>query len=163
MSLVRFFSDPHFHHKSMAIKRGFTDEIEMNEHIISEWNRIVTKRDVTWILGDITMENSNYKILDRLNGIKKVVLGNHDEPKHISELLKHVNFVCGMYKFKDKINRNSIFLTHCPIHSSELDYRVKYNIHGHVHENTINDKRYINVSAEAIEYKPKLITEISWQ
>ena len=108
-------------------------------------------------------KNSNYKILDRLNGIKKVVLGNHDEPKHISELLKHVNFVCGMYKFKDKINRNSIFLTHCPIHSSELDYRVKYNIHGHVHENTINDKRYINVSAEAIEYKPKLITELSWQ
>lgn len=37
MSIIRFYSDPHFHHRSMAIKRGFTDEIEMNEYIVTEW------------------------------------------------------------------------------------------------------------------------------
>ncbi len=56
MSVVRYYSDPHFHHRNMAIKRGFKDEDEMNEHIIQEWNKVVSKKDVTYILGDITME-----------------------------------------------------------------------------------------------------------
>jgi len=161
MSVVRFYSDPHFGHKNMAIKRGFKDEYQMNDHIISEWNKVVSKRDVTYILGDITMENSKfYYCLDSLNGIKKVVLGNHDKPQHILSLLNYVNKVAGMIKYKDKTTGNKIFLTHCPIHSKELSYRVQYNIHGHVHENSIDDKRYINVSAEVIDYKPKLITEL---
>jgi calcineurin-like phosphoesterase family protein len=143
----------------MAIKRGFSNVEEMNEFIISQWNRVVSKRDVTWILGDITMEKSNYEILNRLNGIKKVVLGNHDEPQHIPELLKYVNSVCGMFKYKHKKFGN-MFLTHCPIHPSELNYRVTYNIHGHVHENSLDNIRYINVSCEAVHYQPKLLTEL---
>jgi calcineurin-like phosphoesterase family protein len=143
----------------MAIRRGFQDELEMNNHIISQWNSVVSKKDVTWILGDITMEKSNYEILDKLNGIKKIVLGNHDEPQHIPELLKYVNSVCGMFKYKHK-ELGQVFLTHCPIHSSELNHRVSYNIHGHVHENSLDDIRYINVSCEAIDYKPKLLTEL---
>ena len=157
MSVVRFISDTHFHHTNMAIKRGFADAETMNEHIVSQWNKVVSKKDVTLILGDITMEKSNYQILNRLNGIKKVVLGNHDEPQHIPELLKYVNSVCGMFKYKEL---GQVFLTHCPIHPSELDYRVKYNIHGHVHENSLNDLRYINVSCEVIDYQPKLLIEL---
>ena len=53
----------------MAIRRGFTDEIEMNDLIISNWNKTVNKKDVTIILGDITMEKANYDILNCLNGI----------------------------------------------------------------------------------------------
>ena len=74
MSVIRYYSDPNFHHRNMAIKRGFKDENEMNEHIVQEWNKIVSKKDVTYILGDITMEKNNYEILNRLNGIKKVIL-----------------------------------------------------------------------------------------
>lgn len=159
MSVVRFISDTHFHHTNMAIKRGFADAESMNEHIINQWNKVVSKRDVTWILGDITMEKSNYEILNRLNGIKKVVLGNHDEPQHIPELLKYVNSVCGMFKYKHK-ELGQVFLTHCPIYPSELDYRVSYNIHGHVHENSLDDTRYVNVSCEVVDYQPKLLTEL---
>jgi len=92
MSIVRYYSDPHFGHKNMAIRRGFKDEFEMDDHIVNEWNKVVNKKDVTWILGDITMEKSfPYYNLDRLNGIKKVILGNHDEPQHVPELLTYVN------------------------------------------------------------------------
>ena len=159
MSVIRFISDPHFHHKNMAIRRGFNDEIEMNEYIIKQWNKIVSKRDVTYILGDITMEKSNYKILNQLNGLKKVVLGNHDKPQHIKELLKYVNSVAGMVDFKDK-EFGKIILTHCPIHPQELKYRFKYNIHGHVHENSIKNNQYINVCMEKIHYTPKLLKEL---
>ena len=156
----------------MAIRRGFKDENEMNEHIISEWNKIVSKKDVTWILGDITMEKDNYEILNKLNGIKKVILGNHDKPQHIKELLKYVSSVQSMKYIQDR-ELGSMILTHAPIHPCELEYRYKYNIHGHVHKNNVkifkpgvmymeevDDKRYINVSAEVIDYKPKLLSEL---
>ena len=159
MSVVRYYSDPHFHHRNMAIKRGFKDEDEMNEHIVQEWNKIVSKKDVTYILGDITMEKNNYEILNRLNGIKKVILGNHDEPQHVPYLLQYVNNVCALKYLKHKEFGN-IILSHAPIHPCELEYRFNINIHGHVHENTLPDKRYINVSAEVIDYKPKLLSEL---
>jgi calcineurin-like phosphoesterase family protein len=81
------------------------------------------------------MEKKTYDILDRLNGLKNIVLGNHDARNHVPELLKHVNSVAGMVDYKKKC-----ILTHCPIHPHELDYRYKYNIHGHVHEKTIFKK-----------------------
>ena len=150
-----FISDPHFHHKNMAIKRGFSCEEEMNELIIDNWNKTISKRDLVYILGDITMEKNNYSILSRLKGEKTVILGNHDKPQHIPELLKYVNKVGGMINYK-----GNYILTHCPIHPSELDYRFPYNIHGHCHENSLDDPRYINVSCEAINYTPVEFSQI---
>lgn len=141
-------SDLHFGHKSMAIKRGFDSEEEHDQHIIESWNSIIKKIDTVFILGDITMEKKQgYVYLDKLRGYKKVILGNHDMPQHIPELLKYVNSVCGMFKYKDSI------LTHCPIHESEIN-RFKFNYHGHVHENSLPDERYVNLSAEVLNYKP---------
>lgn len=169
-SQIRFISDFHFGHENLAKKRGFNNADEMNWHIIHNFNTIVKPKDTTFILGDITMEKKKgYELLDELNGYKKIILGNHDRRQDVQELLKYVNGVCSMFKYKD------CFLTHCPIHESELDYRVKYNIHGHTHENFIKkyewdyvkqddievrDPRYINVCAEVIDYKPKTFEEL---
>lgn len=172
---IRFISDYHFGHLNMAKRRGFKDEFEMNEYIVDKHNSIVNKKDTTYILGDITMEKDKwYFYLDQMNGYKKVILGNHDKPQHVPELLKYVNNVSGMLRFKSK-EFGSMFLTHCPIHQDELNYRVKYNIHGHVHENSLTrivwdhlnksdkvilDERYINVSCEVIDYTPKELKEL---
>ncbi len=160
MSVIRYISDLHFGHRNMAIKRGFKDEEEMNKHIVKQWNSVVNKKDVTYILGDITMEKATqYYWLNELNGIKKVILGNHDEPQHVPYLLQYVNNVCALKYLKHKEFGN-IILSHAPIHPCELEYRFNINIHGHVHENTLPDERYINVSAEVIDYKPKLLSEL---
>ena len=166
MGNVYFIADLHFNHENIAIKRGFSNAQEMNDHIIKCWNSVVNKKDTVWILGDITMEKiQGYELLDKLKGFKKVVLGNHDKPQHVPELLKYVNSVSGMVKYKGYI------LTHCPIHESEIG-RFTKNIHGHVHEktllttsikcdllgnlikNTKIDDRYLNVSCEAVDYTP---------
>jgi calcineurin-like phosphoesterase family protein len=148
---VYLIADLHLRHRNMAIKRGFKDEFEHDAHIIEKWNSVVRKNDTVWILGDITMEKTSpYYILNELKGIKKVVLGNHDRPQHVRELLNYVNSVCGMVKYKDYI------FTHCPIHESELG-RFKANIHGHVHEKSLDDPKYINVSCEVVDYTPILI------
>ena len=148
MSNVYIIADLHLGHRNMAIHRGFKDEEEQDALIISNWNKTVNKKDTVWILGDITMEKKvHYSLLDRLNGIKKVVLGNHDLPQHSAELLNYVNSVSGCVDYKGFI------LSHIPVHESEL-IRYHGNIHGHVHENSLNDSRYINVSCEATNYTP---------
>ena len=151
----------------MAQYRGFKDVHEMNEKIINEHNKIAHKKDITYILGDISMHNPEfYPLLDKMNGRKRIILGNHDLPQHVPELMKYCEWIGGMEKYK------GIFLTHAPIHPSELEYRVSYNIHGHIHEKFIksetfqlgkgyiNDKRYINVCCEVIDYKPKTLNEL---
>jgi len=156
MSIVRFISDYHFGHKRMAKRRGFKDELEMNEYIVKKHNETVHKKDLTIILGDITMETDKwYFYLDQMNGKKKVILGNHDKGKNINELLKYVVSVHGVLKYK------GMFLTHCPIHCRKLESRVRHNIHGDLHEINIPDKRYTNVSCEQMDYKPKTLLELN--
>lgn len=169
MSIVRFIADPHLGHLNMAKRRGFNTIEEHDEYLVKQWNSVVTKRDLTYILGDITMESTKaYPILDRLNGRKIVVGGNHDKPSHARELLKYVDSIAGMIQYK------GIFLTHCPVHPREMDYRIKHNIHGHIHENFIKkyfrflgiklftrvDRRYHCVSCEHVNYTPKTLKEL---
>lgn len=152
MSQIYFIADTHFGHKNCAKWRGFSSIEEHDEHIIESWNKVIRKKDTVYILGDVTTNKAtNYPILDRLRGFKKVVMGNHDEGNHARKLLEHVNSVAGMVKYKHCV------LTHCPIHPSQLE-RFKFNLHGHLHGETLNDPRYFCVSCEAIDYTP-----ISWE
>lgn len=154
MSKVYFISDLHFGHKNMALKRGFSSEEKHDLLIIENWNKVVTKRDVVYVLGDITFEKSGkYPLLKKLNGLIKVVLGNHDRASDIAELSKFVNSVCGAVKYKGFI------LTHIPIHRSEVN-RFRGNIHGHTHEIVIDDKRYLNVSCEQVNFTPILFEKL---
>lgn len=155
MSQIFVTSDLHFGHRNIALKRGFDAVEQHDEFIIKMWNETVKKKDVVYILGDITMETKTfYLYLDRLNGVKKVVGGNHDLGKHVKELLKHINSFSGMIKL-----RRGVILTHFPIHPNQLR-RFEINIHGHVHEKTLKDYRYRNVSLENIDFKPKLLNEV---
>ena len=169
MSTVRFIADLHLGHANMAKRRGFSSVEEHDEYIIKKWNSVVVKRDLTYVLGDVTMESAkSYPLLDKLNGRKIVVGGNHDKPAHTKELLKHVDSIAGMVQYK------GIFLTHCPVHPREMEYRIKHNIHGHIHENYVEyafrlfgikilsrvDRRYHCVSCEHVDYTPKTLKEL---
>jgi len=153
----------------MAKRRGFSSIEEHDEHIIAKWNSVVNKRDVTYILGDVTMEKSApYPLLDRLNGIKHIVLGNHDRRQDTKKLFEYAESVAGMIQYK------GIMLTHCPIHPAELEYRIPYNIHGHIHDKVVMkdvyeygykldpvpDERYICVSCERVDYLPKSLEDL---
>lgn len=167
MCIVRLISDLHLGHKGMADYRRFQDEFYHDEFIIDSWNNTVrSKKDLTYVLGDITMETSkHYHLLDRLMGRKIVVLGNHDRPQDVVELLKHVDHVCGIMPYKGYI------LSHAPLHPSEIG-KYRANIHGHIHKGLILthpsvatylgevDNKYVNVCAENIKYKPKTLDEI---
>lgn len=173
MGNARFIGCLHLGHPWMAEHRGFKSVDHYHETLIHNWNSTVSKKDLVYILGDVTMEKPEfYPILDKLNGRKKVVLGNHDMGKDIPELLKHVETVSGMIHYK------GFWLTHAPIHPQELTF-VLGNIHAHIHEEKVepstvvvdywnkqgiitseSNKGYYNVDALAVNYKPITLAEL---
>lgn len=56
------------------------DVTEMNEGLVRLWNSQVDPFDVTWVLGDVCMGrvDENLAYVERLNGRKVLVAGNHD-------------------------------------------------------------------------------------
>jgi calcineurin-like phosphoesterase family protein len=169
---VYFIGCLHLGHKWMHVHRGFNDIYNHDEHLIHSWNQIINKKDIVYILGDLTMEtNKFYPYLDRLKGIKRVVGGNHDLPKHSKELMNYVESISGMIDYKGFV------LTHAPIHPSDISM-CRGNIHAHIHENKLEEvfafdrykdsdsvikstlHKYYNVDAHMIDYKPKTIDEL---
>jgi calcineurin-like phosphoesterase family protein len=91
------------------------------------------------------------------------VLGNHDRRQDTKKLFQYAESIAGMIQYK------GIMLTHCPMHPAELEYRIPYNIHGHIHDKQvmkmldgweIPDERYICVSCERVDYLPKSLEEL---
>ena len=173
MSTVRMLGCLHLGHKNLATWRGFKDEDEHDEHLIKQWNSVVNKRDLTYILGDVTMESTKaYYKLDLLNGRKVVVLGNHDRWQHVPELLKYVDGVAGAVDYK------GYMLTHVPIHIDEIHF-YRANLHAHIHhENKLEDHisltsykdqdsiykstegKYWNCDAGLLDFKPRTLDEL---
>ena len=95
--------------------------------------------------------------IERLNGKKILIAGNHDT-LNARGLLEYFSDV------KGSIALGEFILTHIPVHPSQLEYRWKANIHGHLHSNRVqrtsyswqsHDPRYYNVSMECLEdYTP---------
>lgn len=173
MGNVKFIGCLHLGDKWMAKHRGFHDEFYHDDYLIDQWNSVVGKKDLVYILGDVTMEtNEHYYKLDLLKGRKIVVLGNHDKHKDVKELLNYVESVAGMIDYK------GFALTHCPIHPNEISF-YRGNIHAHIHHNNklheimVSERygdhsdtpestidKYFNVDAKLIDFKPRTIEEL---
>lgn len=85
-----FISDYHFYHKNVLTyeNRPFSDIKEHNQYIIDVNNSLVKENDNLYILGDVSFIESGVKLLEKLNGNKVLILGNHDKPKFTNLYLK---------------------------------------------------------------------------
>jgi calcineurin-like phosphoesterase family protein len=150
MNNVWFISDTHFGHKNIlkyeAERRPFNSIEEHDEVLIQNWNSCVKKNDTIWHLGDVCFgANTLDRVIPRLNGVKRLVLGNHDcYPMDL--YLKYFNKVFGVVYFKEFV------LSHVPVHPNHV--RVRYNLHGHLHSKSVGDGRYFNISVEHHNLKP---------
>ena len=155
MNKIFLIGDTHFGHAKILEfekeKRVFSSVEEMNETLVENWNSVVKEHDTVWHLGDVAFGRSNIDICSRLNGYKNLVLGNHDQYP-LEHYKYYFNRIVGSYKLGGYI------LTHVPVHPDQF-YRFKGNIHGHLHSKNLDDKRYINVSAEQINLTPIELNE----
>ena len=127
----------------------------MDEVLIERWNKVVGPKDKVYHLGDVVINRRGFKVLERLNGIKILIKGNHDTFR-IEEYLEYFKDV----KAYDK--KGDYVLSHVPMHPDCLT-RFKGNIHGHLHaynvlQNNELDKRYVCVSVEQTNFAP-----IAWE
>lgn len=80
-----FTSDTHFGHKNIikfeAENRPFADTDHMDEALIANWNAVVAPGDLVFHLGDAIMGDfeAGIRKMQRLNGFKILVPGNHDK------------------------------------------------------------------------------------
>lgn len=157
-----FISDTHFSHKNILEyekdARPFVSIEEMNEKIIDNWNKNVKPNDIIYHCGDFAFGYDNIDIAGRLNGRKKLILGNHD----IYDYRLYFPFFERLY---GAFHWKRCILTHIPVHPGNLGSRYWLNIHGHLHSRTIkdhlglptqwvDDPNYFNVSCERNNLTP---------
>lgn len=145
-------SDTHFGHANIikyeAEARPFACLHDMHEAMIEKWNAVVKPEDTVWHLGDVCFGQDNLAIVARLNGYKKLILGNHD---HYGAYYHYFSRIFGVADFKKRT-----ILSHIPVSDKQFG-RYNANIHGHLHSKSYDDPRYINVSVERWGLAP-----VSW-
>lgn len=151
-----FIGDTHFHHANIivyeAAARPF-DTIEAHdEALIERWNAVVRPNDIVYHLGDFAFGAKGYLVATRLNGDKRLVLGNHDPGNRVAEMARHFSKIYGSTFIY--VAGKKVLLTHAPAHPNQIGDRCLLNIHGHLHSKTLADRHYMNVSAEHTNLAP---------
>lgn len=167
-----FFSDPHFTHANILnftvdkqgtkLRPGFEDVQQMDELIIARHNAIVRPQDHVYCLGDVAMRRQHLHVVKRLNGHKRLIMGNHD----IFEVKEYL--AAGFEKVMAIRVMDGLIFTHIPVHEAQLN-RFKCNVHGHLHAHNVmskgwftneKDPRYFSVCVEQLNYTPISFDEL---
>lgn len=158
MTEIYVVSDTHFNHANILkftgedgkTFRNFRDVHEMNETMIENWNKVVTPQDKVYHLGDVFFGNEKEAevILSRLNGKKRLIVGNHD---HLKSPVLHKYFQ-KIYMWRI-FKEYGLLLTHVPVHEGSIR-GGGINVHGHIHQNTSPKGPYKCVCVEHTNYTP---------
>jgi len=166
-----YYSDPHYFHNNIIkyCDRPFTDIQHMNEQMIQNYNSVVRSTDIVLWLGDCFFtrnQESRKNIVQRLNGRKVLLRGNHDDKA--SDLMFYDMGFCGIYRsdFFGEIGTYAVRYSHYPYFDpNEKDLRYSDRrpqreigvtlVHGHTHEkNRITQDKQIHVGVDAWNYTP---------
>ena len=178
MPAVFLVSDTHFGHAGVCRftrndgvtkLRPWDNADEMDEFMVEAWNERVKPNDKVYHLGDVVMSRRSLSIMDRLNGDKVLIRGNHD-------IFKDEDYRKYFRELRAYHVMNGMILSHIPIHSESLG-RFGVNIHGHLHANrvmrparvleefidhgcTTIDERYHCVCVEQTNFAPILFEDV---
>jgi len=162
-------ADNHFFHVNM-IKyedRPFKNVDDMTNQMIKKWNNKVNKEDQVYIHGDFAFGNSVdiIKLLDKLNGNKFMIRGNHDHALKDRELQKKFGWVKDYYVLKYKGIKFVMF--HYPIAVWDCKHHGSIHLYGHIHSNkgdhhslgNMQNNSY-NVGVDVNNFEPVSLEEI---
>ena len=159
---ILFTSDSHFGHKNILefCNRPFQNTHEMNETLIKNWNSVVGPKDEIYHLGDFGLASPNYirSILERLNGRKFLIVGNHDKStlkcSDMFEWVKHLHTL----KIQDKRARGGVrkvILCHYAMRVWDASHYGSYHLYGHSHGTLPeNDTLSFDVGVDSWDFTP---------
>lgn len=123
-------SDLHLGHANIIkmCNRPFRNIEEMDNKIIENWNKVVGKNDLVYVVGDFAFKGKNAEhYLDKLNGSVILIKGNHDK------YIKHSK-VKGIYDYKEiEVKGVKYVLSHYPMIAWSGQFRNSVHLYGHVH------------------------------
>ena len=153
MPSVFLVSDTHFGHAGVCRftrndgvtkLRPWDNADEMDEEMVRRWNDRVRPNDKVYHLGDVVINRKSLSIMDRLNGDKVLIRGNHD-------IFKDEDYTPYFRSLRGYHVMNGMILSHIPIHSESLG-RFGVNIHGHTHANRVKKIRGVNARTGELLY-----------
>lgn len=159
---MKFFTaDIHFGHKNIIkySNRPFKDIVEMRETIISNWNSVVTPADEVYIIGDFAFAKpeETLAILNRLNGNKFLVKGNHDNLDS-SEVKSKFGWIRDYYELNVDMgepHKQKIVLCHYAMRVWNKSHHGAWNIYGHSHGTLPPEGKQIDVGVDAVQHYSK--------
>jgi calcineurin-like phosphoesterase family protein len=153
MPSVFLVSDTHFGHTGVCRftrndgvtkLRPWDDADEMDEAMVKAWNERVKPTDKVYHLGDVVIARKALKIMERLNGDKVLIRGNHDIYKD-EDYSKYFRSIRAYHVM------NGMILSHIPLHSDSMG-RFGTNIHGHTHANRVKRARGVDARTGEVLY-----------
>ena len=159
-------ADTHWGHKNILgfANRPFANIKEHDELLISNWNNVVGENDTVHHLGDVayrcTMDYA-LNIMKRLNGIKHLVVGNHDD-----DLALRMNNIrpntWASIKYYDEVeyDRQRIILFHYPMRTWHWNYKGTIQLFGHVHGHMPPYGKSFDIGVDCWNYTPVSLEQV---
>lgn len=164
-------SDTHFGHMGVCKflradgtkLRPWDNAEDMDEEMVKRWNETVRPKDKVYHLGDVVINRRSLKILERLNGDKVLIKGNHDIFK-LSDYTPYFRDIRGYHVMPGV----GVIMSHIPLHIDSHG-RFGLNIHGHLHDKRVMaevwgeykiDTRYHCVCVEQTDYRPISLEDV---
>jgi len=141
MSNIFFVADTHINHANILrhCNRPWKSVEEHDEALINNWNSVVSRKDIVYLLGDFAMIPKQddgtprmklyRKLRMRLNGKICLIIGNHDVMSN--EVYDCFTEVSPLKEIK--INGEKITLCHYPMRSWNGSFHGRKHVFGHVH------------------------------
>lgn len=162
--MIWFTSDQHYFHRNIIkyTNRPYSSVEEMNEALIKAHNSVVSIDDTVWFLGDFGFAGKKELglVLNRLNGRKNIVYGNHD--KGLKGLEGHFE-TCSNYK-EISYSKQKICLFHYAARVWNGSHNGSWFLFGHSHGTLPSWGRSVDVGVDnqeiTDEYRPVSFDEL---
>ena len=168
--MIFYTADLHLGHENIIsyCNRPFSSVGEMNETIVSYWNAVVRSEDEVYILGDVLFKinSSSPLYLDRMNGKKHLIIGNHDKRNlKIDRFRALFDSIDNYLEVIDEDRR--VILFHYPIVEWDGYYRGCYHLYGHIHNSDNEANRIMqavpnafNAGVDLNDFTPQTLTQL---
>lgn len=156
---VWFTADSHFSHRNIIkyCNRPFSSVAEMDETMIANWNDRVSQHDTVYHLGDFMFGKNQLRILQRLNGRKHLILGNHDRDVSLADGWIWINHYAEV-----TCSKQHIVLFHYAMKVWNRSYYGSWHLFGHSHGTLPDDSNSLSfdVGVDCHDFKPLSFEEV---
>lgn len=166
-----FTADLHFGHRGVLrhCRRPYESLEEMEQSLISNWNDTITEQDTIYILGDFSFSGlaKTLSVLERLNGRKHWITGNHDKALMKKEAMQEHFESIGPYKeIKLQLpdGNQDVVMSHYPMLTWNKAHYGSWMLHGHSHgtlKHPYSGMRLLDVGVDTNDLRPYSVQQIA--